>query len=66
MAEKETNAPLRVDFDSSVKIRFVGAQVSSDAGPADLPGTIRSDIGSDSDAIPHADLAGGGGFRRKT
>jgi hypothetical protein len=32
MGEKQTGAPLRVDFDSSVKIRFVGAQVSSDAG----------------------------------
>lgn len=32
MGEKESDAPLRVDFDSSVKIRFVGAKVSSDAG----------------------------------
>jgi len=32
MGEKETDAPLRVHFDNSVKIRFVGAQVSSDAG----------------------------------
>ena len=32
MGEKLNDAPLRVDFDGSVKIRFVGAKVSSDAG----------------------------------
>jgi hypothetical protein len=32
MGEKQNDASLRVDFDSSVKVRFVGAQVSSDAG----------------------------------
>jgi hypothetical protein len=32
MGEKQTGALLGVDFDSSVKIRFVGAKVSSDAG----------------------------------
>ncbi len=32
MGERQTGAPLGVGFDSSVNIRFVGAQVSSDAG----------------------------------
>ncbi len=32
MGERQTGGPLRVDFDGSVKIRFVGAKVSSDAG----------------------------------
>jgi hypothetical protein len=32
MGEKQNDASLRVDFDRSVKIRFVGAKVSSDAG----------------------------------
>ncbi len=32
MGEKQTGASLRVYFDSPVKIRFVGAKVSSDAG----------------------------------
>ena len=32
MGEKQNDTPLRVDFDSSVKIRFVGAKVSNDAG----------------------------------
>jgi hypothetical protein len=32
MGEKQNDASLRVDFDGSVKVRFVGAQVSSDAG----------------------------------
>ena len=33
MGGKETGAPLRVDFDNSVKTRFAGAKVSSEAGP---------------------------------